>query len=106
MQEELKRREKQRSFNDGAAAAPPDDQGGMQQEAAQQKQQQPRPGRQTVAPEERLMAAVGARRREWQMVYSHLYMNGVGLGDLVERLLQCGITLNDYHSLAVEVSVL
>jgi hypothetical protein len=27
-----------------------------------------------VAPEDKLMAAVGARRREWQMVYSHLYM--------------------------------
>jgi hypothetical protein len=26
------------------------------------------------APEDKLMAAVGARRREWQMVYSHLYM--------------------------------
>jgi hypothetical protein len=25
-----------------------------------------------IAPEDRLMAAVGARRREWQMVYSHL----------------------------------
>jgi hypothetical protein len=31
-------------------------------------------GRGTLAPEDRLMAAVGARRREWQMVYSHLYM--------------------------------
>lgn len=27
-----------------------------------------------AAPEDKLMAAVGARRREWQMVYSHLYM--------------------------------
>lgn len=55
-----------------------------------------------LAPEERLMAAVGARRREWQMVYSHLYMKGLGMAPVVDRLLKCGITLADYHSLAVE----
>ena len=52
--------------------------------------------------EERLMAAVGARRREWQMIYSHLYMKGLGMGSLVDKLLGCGITLADFHSLAVE----
>jgi hypothetical protein len=43
------------------------------------------------------MAAVGARRKEWQMIYSHQYMKGLGMGGLVDQLLKCGITLADYH---------
>ena len=29
-------------------------------------------------------------------------MKGLGMGGLVDKLLKCGITLADYHSLAVE----
>ena len=74
------------------------------EESFQQKLLQ-QPSNHTAAPEEKLIAAVGARRKEWQMVYSHLYITGIGLGDLVDRLLQCGITLADYHSLAIEVHI-
>ena len=74
------------------------------EESFQQKLQQ-QPSNHTAAPEEKLIAAVGARRKEWQMAYSHLYITGIGLGDLVDKLLQCGITLADYHSLAIEVHI-
>ena len=74
------------------------------EESFQHKFQQ-QPSNHTAAPEEKLIAAVGARRKEWQMAYSHLYITGIGLGDLVDKLLQCGITLADYHSLAIEVHI-
>jgi hypothetical protein len=49
-----------------------------------------------------LMALVGQRRREWQTVYLHVYSKGLGLIEIVDKLLKFGITLQDLHELATD----
>lgn len=49
-----------------------------------------------------LMALVGQRRREWQTVYLHVYAKGLGLIEIVDKLLKFGITLQDLHELSTD----